>query len=124
MNQRNLLKQLNHEFPMDPAYLAFAPTPDGGARFTNPMEWRTTVAEFKVYADGQEFRVVVDGMELFPVIFNTSESLYNHIEKLSRLERRVTPEKRMKNQLAEIEAKIAKLQSQAADLRHELSFYN
>ena len=124
MNQNNLLNLLNNEFPMHPAYLAFRATDDGGVRFTNPMEWRTSITDFKVYANDQEFRVVEDGMELFPVIFKTSESMYNHIEKLSRLERRMTPEKKLKAELADIEAEIAKLQSQAADIRRELSFYN
>ena len=124
MNQNNLLNLLNNEFPMHSAYLAFRATDDGGVRFTNPMEWRTSITDFKVYANGQEFRVVEDGLELFSVIFKTSESMYNYIEKLSGLERRMTPEKKLKAELADIEAEIAKLQSQAADIRRELSFYN
>lgn len=123
MKQNNLSNQLNHEFPMAQGYEAFEATADGGARFTNPMEYRERITYFKVYAEGKGFRVVEDGMDLFPKRFSNLEELCGCIGKIGRLERRKTPEQRIMAEIADVKEEIYKLNSQLADLQRELSFY-
>lgn len=124
MKQNNLSNLLNKEFPMHPAYSAFEASPDGGARFTNPMEWREYITHFKVFAEGERFRVVEYGMELFPKYFSDLEQLYSHIEKISRLQRRMTPKQKLEEELRVIEEQNRELLSQIAELKREIAFYN
>lgn len=124
MKQNNLLNLLNKEFPMHPAYLAFRASPDGGARFTNPMEWHDNITYFTVYAEGERFRVVEQGWELFPKHFNDLDQLCVHIQKLGRLQRRMNEKQKLEAELRVIEAQNLVLRSKIAELKREIAFYN
>lgn len=123
MKQNSLSSKLNHEFPMAPAYSAFEATADGGARFTNPMEYREDITYFKVLENPQGFRVVERDAPLFAKQFNDLESLYNHIEKLSRLQRRMTPKQKLESQLSWLLWQNAEVLKEIEELKREIAFY-
>ena len=124
MKQNYVCDQLNHAFPMAQGYEAFEPTAVGGARFTNPMEYRDSISAFEIYWWDNGF--VVDEQNASghsKKWFGSLEATFPMIEKIGRLQRRKTPEQRIMAEIADVEAEIYKLNSQLADLRHELSFY-
>lgn len=124
MNQNKLSNLLNNEFPMHPAYHAFEASVGGGARFTNPMEWRDDVTYFKVYQDNQGFQVVVENSDLFSKSFNDLESMCKYVEKLSRLKRRMTPKEKLEAELQLLLFNNADVLNQIEELKRMIAFYS